>query len=57
MPLEILGRGITGPLERANFRKFVDLSMREEIKVATIHPRDNTMLRDILSGQSRNVTG
>ncbi|PFX22383.1 uncharacterized protein LOC111334317 [Stylophora pistillata] len=56
LPLEILERGIAGPLEEANFRKFVDLSEREEIKVVTIHPRDLAMLRDILSGQRQNDT-
>ena len=57
MPLEILEGGIEGPLERENLEKFVDLSVREEIDVVTIHPRDHTMLRDILSGQSQSDNG
>ncbi|PFX22408.1 hypothetical protein AWC38_SpisGene13085 [Stylophora pistillata] len=56
LPLEILERGIAGPLEEANFGKFVDLTEREEIKVVTIHPRNLAMLRDILSGQSQSDT-
>ena len=57
LPLEILEGGIEGPLERENLEKFVDLSVREEIDVVTIHPRDHTMLRDILNGQSQSDNG
>ena len=57
LPLEILCKGITGPLEQANFETFVDLSVREEIEVVTLHPSKHTMLRDILCGQRQSDTG